>query len=53
MTAVLIFVFGVLLLLGLAAGRGRRVTGDGTYSGETINKLITTVDRVFRRKRIP
>jgi hypothetical protein len=25
----------------------------GTYTGETINKLIATVNRVFRRKRLP
>jgi hypothetical protein len=24
----------------------------GTYTGEIINKLIATVDRVFRRKRL-
>jgi hypothetical protein len=49
MTAVVIFVFGVLLLAGLAVRRGRR--DDGTYTGELINQLMSTVDRVFRRKR--
>jgi hypothetical protein len=51
MTAVLIFVFGVLFLLVLAVGNGRR--DDGTYTGELINQLIATVDRVFRRRRLP
>jgi hypothetical protein len=54
MTALVMFVLGVLLLLGLAAGlrSGRRDTGS-TYTGETINRLIATVDRVFRRRRLP
>ncbi|MGA8491390.1 MAG: hypothetical protein WB711_13270 [Terriglobales bacterium] len=51
MTALLIFVFGVLLLLGLAVKRGRR--DDGTYTGELVNQLMATVDRVFRRRHIP
>jgi hypothetical protein len=51
MTALLIFVFGVLLLLGLAVGRGRR--DDRTYTGELINQLMGSVDRVFRRRQLP
>jgi hypothetical protein len=49
MTAVVIFVFGVLLLLGLVIRRGKR--DDGTYTGELINQLMATVDRVFRRRQ--
>jgi hypothetical protein len=53
MTA-LVFVFGVLLLVGFAAGLGRgRDTEGGTYTGEVINKLMATVDRVFRRRQLP
>jgi hypothetical protein len=55
MTALVIFVLGVLLLVGLAAGLGGRryPTGEGTYTGEMVNRLFATVDRVFRRRRLP
>ncbi len=49
MTTFVIFVVGVLLLLGLAVGR----RDDGTFTGELINQLKATVDRVFRRRRLP
>jgi hypothetical protein len=52
MTTVVIFVLGVLLIAGFVVGIGwkRRST---TYTGEIINQLMATVDRVFRRKRLP
>jgi hypothetical protein len=52
MTAVMIFVLGVWLLCGLVSGLGGERHSDGTYTGEMMNQLFATVDRVFRRKRL-
>jgi hypothetical protein len=52
MRAVMIFVLGVLLIAGFVSGLGwkRRST---TYTGEMMDHLFNTVDRVFRRRRLP
>jgi hypothetical protein len=47
------FFLGVVFVLELAFGLGGKEHLTTTYTGETINKLIATVDRVFRRRQLP
>jgi hypothetical protein len=53
MRAVMMFVLGVLLIAGFVSGLGWKRRDDGTYTGEMMNHLFNTVDRVFRRRRLP
>jgi hypothetical protein len=48
MTAVVIFVLGVLLIAGFLFGLGWK--RRSTYTGEMMKGLFATVDRVLRRR---
>jgi hypothetical protein len=50
MTAVVIFVFGVLLILGFVVGLSKWRRSTKVYTGEMMNQLFATVDRIFRRR---
>jgi hypothetical protein len=52
MTAVVLFVLGVVFVVELVFGLSTKRDSTGTYTGELINQLIATVDRAFRRKRL-
>jgi hypothetical protein len=47
---IVMFVLGVWFFLGLFSVLGSKEQINTTYTGETINQLIATVDRVFRRR---
>jgi hypothetical protein len=52
MREVVVFVLGVLLIAGFVSGLGWKES-HRVYDGEMMNRLFTTVDRVFRRRQLP
>ena len=50
MTAVVIFVLGVLIIAGFVLGLGRERRSTKPYTGDLINRLIEATDRVLRRR---
>ena len=50
---VVIFALGLLFGLGLSWSRDREGHLTAPYTGQLISQLIETVDRAFRRTRLP